>query len=396
MDLISLSRIQFAFTVAFHFLFVPVSIGVIMHMVIFEFLHLKTKDDLYRKLTDFFGNIFIVFYAVGVVTGIGMSVQFGTNWGEYSKFMGDLFGAPLAIEALMAFFLESTFAGIYIFRRSNMSPKFRFIVILLIAVGTSLSALWIITANGFMQNPVGYELSADGSKIILTDFIAVILNPYAWYILVHTLLSAYLLGAMFIMSVGSIKCLQPTTTEEEKEIMYVASKISAKTLFIFSILIASLGGGYTAYVGLIQESKMDMIMGVDSSLTGKIVNISFLIKISLGTIFILLSLYTIIFFEKYKKSNTLKKIYSYSFVLPFIAIILGWIVTEMGRQPWVVYGLMKTSEGVSKVPISQVMFSLISVFIVNLILFVVVLHLTKVQIRKSMLLNEYTYKEVGE
>ncbi len=392
MDLVMLSRIQFAFTVGFHFLFVPISIGVILHMAIFEILHLKTGKDDYRKLTDFFGNIFIVNYAVGIVTGIGMSIQFGTNWGEYSTFMGDLFGAPLAIEALLAFFLESTFTGIYIFRRSIMSPKFRFVTISLMTLGTSLSALWIITANGFMQNPLGYELSSDGSRIILVDFMAILLNPYAWYILVHTLLASYLLGAMFIMSVSAMKLLQPNVSKEESEIIGMATKISSKTLLLFSVLISSLGGSYTMFIGLMQETKMDMITGIDKSTTGQIVGASFLIMVTLGTIFVIIALYTIIFYKHYEKSTTMKKIYVYIFTLPFIAILTGWIVTEVGRQPWVVYGLMKTSDGVSLVPTSQVWFSLISVFLVNGVLFVLVMHLSKTQIRKSIFDNKYNYK----
>ncbi|MGL4382204.1 MAG: cytochrome ubiquinol oxidase subunit I, partial [Bacilli bacterium] len=176
-----LSRIQFAFTVAFHFIFVPLSIGLILLIAIFETLHYKKKNDEYRKLSDYFGNMFIVMYAVGIVTGIAMSLQFGTNWGAYSKFMGDVFGAPLALEALIAFFLESTFTGIYVFRRHNLSPKFRCVTAWLITFGTAISALWIITAAGFMHNPVGYKLAEDQSQVILVNIFSVLLNPYAWY-----------------------------------------------------------------------------------------------------------------------------------------------------------------------------------------------------------------------
>ncbi len=209
---VTLSRLQFAFTVMFHFLMVPLSIGLILLVFIFEALYYKTKDEKYKKQANFWGgNLFAINFIVGIVTGgITMEIQFGTNWAEYSKFMGDIFGSPLAFEALMAFFLESTFAGIWIFYRHKISAKFRLVTALMILIGTHVSAVWIITANGFMQNPVGYELAADGSKVILTDFIALTLNPYALYMLIHTITSAYLLGAFFMLGVSGYHLLKKT------------------------------------------------------------------------------------------------------------------------------------------------------------------------------------------
>lgn len=201
--LVLLSRIQFAFTIIFHFLFVPLTIGLILLTAIFETIHLKTKNPLYRRMADFWGDLFVINFAVGIVTGVVMSVQFGTNWAGYSVFMGDVFGAPLALEALLAFFLESTFAGIWIFKRKVLSAGMRSLVVWMVVLGTTISAVWIITANGFMQHPVGYQLSADGSKVLLTDIFALVTNPYAIYMLVHTLVAAFVLGAFFVIGVSA-------------------------------------------------------------------------------------------------------------------------------------------------------------------------------------------------
>lgn len=411
LDLVILSRWQFALSIAFHFLFAPLSIGLILMICVLEYFHLKKSDDGYRKLADYFGNIFIVNYAIGIVTGIGMSLQFGTNWSRYSNFMGDVFGAPLALEALLAFFLESTFTGVYIFKRSKMSPKFRLVVTSLIALGTLMSSIWIITANGFMQNPVGYEIAEDGSKVILTSIRELVLNPYAWYMLVHTVTAAYLLSSMFVISVSAYKLLRKDTPEEEKELFAKTTKIAAVVLLIFSISMPAIGYSYMNFIAPLQPAKIAALSGETStditeaeSFAGEeasyvpvpdnlvpVVNVAYVVMISLGNIFILLSLYTLIFYKKYLKSPTLQKIYTVTWILPYIAIIAGWMVTEIGRQPWVVYGLLKTVDGVSTVPLEQVWFSIITIILINILLYVAVIYLTITQIKKSILEMKYSY-----
>lgn len=402
MSLEILSRWQFGMTVMFHFVFVSLTIGVILPMCVFEFLHMKNGDDRYRKLCDFYGNFFAVNYAIGIVTGIGMSIQFGTNWAEYSMFMGDVFGAPLAFEALLAFFLESTFAGVYIFRRNKISPKFRFVTVLLITIGTSLSALWIITANGFMQHPVGYELSADGSKILLVSIKDLLLNPYTWYILVHTLMSLYLLGSMFVIGVSANKLRSDKINDEEKEIFKLSTKIASYIMLIVSLLLPIIGGAYTGYIGKVQPAKLNAITGVVDTVTDvpqvpsnlvPIVNVCFLIMVTLGTAFIIGAIYMIVFKKKYFESPTQQKIASKSWILAIIAILAGWGVAEMGRQPWVVYGLMKTSEGYSNVPVGQVVFSIITVMSFNLLLFIVFVYLGRKQLAKPIDAVAYEYKK---
>lgn len=379
-----LSRTQFAFTIAFHFIFVPLSIGLILLIAIFEYLHYKNKDDQFRKLSDFFGNLFIINYAIGIVTGVAMTIQFGTNWGNYSSFMGNVFGPPLALEALIAFFLESTFTGIYVFRRAKLSPKFRAVTVSIITLGTIFSALWIITAGGFMHNPVGYELSADKSYVILTNIFEVIFNPYAWYMLIHTVASAMLLGGFFVLAVSSYKLLKPDLSDIDRVTYEKASKIAAITAFITSIIVPVIGNYYFKFVAQVQPTKIEAIGGQIP-----LVKAAFLIMVIIGAVLIILSLYTIIFHKRYVKSPTLQKIFKYVFVLPYIAILAGWIVTEVGRQPWLVYGLLKTADGISQVPVASVAFSLVTITLLYLGTFIIFIHLMKVQVRKN--LDDFTY-----
>lgn len=382
-----LSRVQFAFTVTYHFLFVPLTIGLILLIGIFELMFYRTKNDKYRMLSDFFGNIFIVNYAIGIVTGVMMSIQFGTNWANYSSFMGDVFGVPLALEALIAFFLESTFTGIYIFRRHKMSPIFRLVTVWLIFVGVTISALWIITANGFMQNPVGYELAADGSKVILTDFWAVLLNPYAWYLLIHNNAAAFVLGGFFILSVSSYKLLKPDLEDIERAAFETATKIGAWVAFLSAILTMAIGSNFFGYMAPIQPHKVDAISGGNA-----LVTVSFGIMVGLGTFFLLTSLYVIVYNTKFINSIAMKKVFMWSFILPFIAIIAGWIVSEVGRQPWTVNGLLLTSESVSTgVPTASVVFSLVTTTLLYIVVFVFVIQFLLIQVKNPITKVKYLY-----
>ncbi|MFV0246890.1 MAG: cytochrome ubiquinol oxidase subunit I [Mycoplasmatales bacterium] len=383
----TLSRLQFAVTILFHFLFVPVSIGTILLIAIYETLHVVKKDDKYRKLGDYFGNVFIIMYAVGIVTGIAMSVQFGTNWSNYSTFMGNVFGAPLALEALLAFFLESTFTGIWIIARKKISANFRMITAWLIWFGTSLSSLWIITANGFMQHPVGYQLSSDGTHVMLTSIKDLVLNPYAWYMLGHTVTSAYLLGAFVIISVASAKLIKSTTLDYDRQVFKSAFKVAGIVGLITGILVPSIAGAYTAYIAQVQPEKMQAIGGAN-----EFVRICFLLMVSVGTLMIIISFLLTIVPDKFINNPSFLKVLKWSFILPYIGINAGWIVAEVGRQPWAVYGLLKTSESYSHVPVSEVAFSIICIVILYACLYGLVIHLLKVQINKPLGFDSYTHK----
>lgn len=420
-ELLLLSRIQFAITVAFHFLFVPLTLGLALLVAGMETAYYKTRDETWRKMADFWGRIFKINFAIGLVTGLAMTFQFGTNWGAYSEFMGDVFGSPLAVEALLAFFLEGTFFGVWIFLDRNRQ-KLKAFSMWMVALGTNISALWIITANGFMQNPVGYELLADGSKVVMTDFFALLTNSYVWYMLVHTLLSAYLLTAFLIIGICSYHFLK----KNNNEVFSRSFRIAIVLALITSILLPVLGHGYAQYVTEIQPAKgaaMDAIWETGASVPMYLIQVpdastgsnsiellgipglasflytgsfggtitglnqipadelppvelvfwSFKLMTVLGFLFIAQALAGL-YLQKSGKlytSGKYLKLMMWSIPLPYIAIIAGWNVAEVGRQPWIVYGLLKTADGISSVPISEVLFStlLISGFYLVLMIF---------------------------
>lgn len=437
-----LSRIQFAFTIGFHFLMVPLSIGLILFTVIFEVMHLRTGDKKYLKQANFWGNLFAINFIVGIVTGITMEIQFGTNWAEYSKFMGDIFGSPLAFEALMAFFLESTFAGIWIFYRHKISAKFRAITAILIMVGTQISGVWIIQANGFMQNPVGYEMAADGSKVLLKDFVALVTNPYAIYMFIHTITSAFLLAAFFVLAVSAYHILK----KQHIEFYKISVKIGLIVLLISSFSQPMIGHFYGQYVGEVQPAKaaaFEMVWETEKSVpmyiiqipgrdsessvnlipipyvgsimftndpNGEVIGIndatrdwtpemyedfldilplthySFRIMAGLGMIFVLLALVGtyLLWKGKYVENKWINRAFLYLVPTPWIAILLGWVVAEVGRQPWIVNGLMLTKDAVSQnVPAAQVAFSIGTLFVFYSVLFVVEFYLIVKFVKKG-------------
>jgi cytochrome d ubiquinol oxidase subunit I len=384
-----LSRVQFAFTIAFHFIFVPLTVGLILMIVVFEFKHYRTKDGRYAKLSNYFSDIFLINYAFGIVTGIAMTVQFGTNWGNFSVWMGDIFGSPLLIEAVLAFFLESTFTGLWLFRRYKMTPKMRLLTVSLIAFGTTLSAIWIITANGFMHNPVGAYWSDELGKMVLTDFGKVLTNPYTWYMFFHNHLSAIILSGFVMLAVSSWHLLYGKS--EDKDIFKISAKFGVWAVFIGGILIAITGSQYLNFLNLVQPDKVDMINAVTTGGLKTVVRIAFGVMVTLGFTFIAFSLYTVIFFDKYTKSPTLQRWFLYLVPFPYIAIIAGWMVTEFGRQPWLIYGIKKTPGGVSDVPVNQIWFSLISLVTFYAIMFIMDYVLTMSRIKKGI-----DHKEVGE
>ena len=202
-QLVDLSRLQFAATAMYHFLFVPLTIGMVWMLVIMESVYVMTGKTIYKDMTRFWGKLFGINFALGVTTGITLEFQFGTNWAYYSHYVGDVFGAPLAIEGLMAFFLESTFIGLFFFGWDRLSRQQHLLVTILMAVGTNLSALWILIANGWMQNPVGSEFNFETMRMELVDFGALLFNPVAQVKFVHTVSAGYVTGAIFVLAISS-------------------------------------------------------------------------------------------------------------------------------------------------------------------------------------------------
>lgn len=384
-----LSRVQFALTIAFHFIFVPLTVGLILMIVLFEIRYYRSKDEKFKKLSNYFSDIFLINYAFGIVTGIAMTVQFGTNWSQYTIAMGDVFGSPLVLEAIIAFFLESTFNGIWLFRRNRLSSRARLITVLMIAVGTTLSALWIITANGFMQNPVGANVvdyvTASGDiipRMELYSFAELVLNPYAWYMMIHNHLSAIVLSAFVVIAISSWHILKES---KHAELFKTSAKYASWVLLIASILIPITGNAYLQFLNDVQPTKIDMILGLSSGGLETVVRIAFGIMVTLGTLFVVIALFTIVFFKRYLKSPTLQKIYIRLVPLPYIAILTGWMVTEMGRQPWIIYGIMRVSDGISDVPVAQIWFSVITIVVFYAILFVMDYVLTMNRIKKGII-----------
>jgi len=201
--LVDLSRLQFAVTAMYHFLFVPLTLGLSFLLVIMEAIYVMTDKPIYKDMVKFWGKLFGINFALGVTTGITMEFQFGTNWAYYSHYVGDIFGAPLAIEGLMAFFLESTFIGLFFFGWDRLTKTQHLMVTMLMAVGTNLSALWILIANGWMQNPVGSEFSYETMRMEMVSFWEVLMNPVAQVKFVHTVAAGYVTASMFVLGISS-------------------------------------------------------------------------------------------------------------------------------------------------------------------------------------------------
>lgn len=417
MDIVTLSRIQFAVTIGFHFLFVPLTIGLIVLVAIMETKYVKTNNELYKRMAKFWGKLFIINFALGVVTGLTMSFQFGTNWANYSKFVGDIFGAPLAIEATVAFFLESTFLGLWIYGWDKISKKLHLFAVWMVVLGTNISAVWIIIANGWMQNPVGYVLRNGRAEMV--DFMALVLNKYAWLMFFHTTFSAYLLAAFFVLGVSAYHLLRKSQVEFFRK----SFKYAIIFALVSSILVAVLGDLNGSNVAEVQPAKFAAMESIWETQEGapmyllqvprwngegnlieaigipKMTSIlafkdpnatviglndipaderppvplvfwGFRIMVGLGVYFILMAMLGIYLYRKNKllENKLYLKMLLYSIPLPYVAINLGWMVAEVGRQPWIVYGLMKTSDGVSPIAASQVLTSLIGVIVFYTIL----------------------------
>jgi cytochrome d ubiquinol oxidase subunit I len=408
MDVLFLSRLQFALTACFHFIFVPLTLGLVVLVAVMETRYVRTGDELYLRQTRFWGKLFLINFIVGVVTGITLEFQFGMNWAEYSKYVGDLFGAPLAIEATVAFFLESSFLGLWIFGWNKISKRLHAASIWIVAIASNLSALWILLANAWMQHPVGYELRNGRAEMV--DFMALITNPYGWLKFFHTVLAGYVLAAFFVMGVSAYHLLK----KNHRRFFKTSFRMAAAFGLASSLLLFWVGDHHAAEVSKTQPTKFAAMESLwetqrpvayhlllipdpkhernlvetlsipklmsylafrdfDAEITGlkdfpkedrppvMITFLSFRGMLGIGVICILLSFMAFLFARKDRlESHPLfLKVMFYALFLPYIGVQLGWIVAEVGRQPWLVYGLLRTSEGVSKsITTSQVLFSL--------------------------------------
>ncbi|TCQ25845.1 cytochrome bd-I ubiquinol oxidase subunit 1 apoprotein [Rhizobium sp. PP-CC-3G-465] len=241
---VDLARLQFAATALYHFLFVPLTLGLSFLMAIMESVYVMTGREVWRRMTLFWGTLFGINFAMGVATGIVMEFQFGMNWSYYSHYVGDVFGAPLAIEGLMAFFLEATFIGLFFFGWDRLSRAGHLAVTWLVAIGANFSALWILIANGWMQNPVGSVFNPDTMRMEVTDFMAVIFNPVAQAKFVHTVSAGYTTGAMFIMAISAWFMLRGRHLDLAKRSMVVAASFGLASAL--SVVVLGDESGYVA------------------------------------------------------------------------------------------------------------------------------------------------------
>ena len=423
MDVELLSRIQFAFTIMFHYIFPPFSIGMGLLLVIFEASFLITKKKVYEAITRFWIKIFAATFAVGVASGIVMEFEFGTNWASYSRFVGDVFGSPLAAEGIFAFFLESGFLAILLFGWGRVKPWVHMVSTVLVAVGSIMSAFWIVVANSWQQTPVAYEVVQNGdmTRAVITDFWEMVFNPSAPVRFLHTVNGAFIQGSFLIMSVAAFFLLKNKYLDFAKKsitaALIIAAFSSVAQLFLGHwhaqvvaeyqpVKMAAYEGQYetTANASLVILGFTDpedrktyaiqipgmlswLIYGTtDAVVTGlgdfpedrwppiQIVFQSYHIMVALGMFFILFTVGSLILLYRKQLFNKkwLLKIFVVAVVLPVIANQLGWVSAEVGRQPWVVQDLLLTSEGISKTVIAaEVLTSLILFVIVYVLLFFV-------------------------
>jgi cytochrome bd ubiquinol oxidase subunit I len=405
MDVTALARWQFGITTVYHFFFVPLTLGLSILVAIMETLYLTRKEEVYKQMTKFWGTLFIINFVMGVVTGIVQEFQFGMNWSQYSRFVGDIFGAPLAVEALLAFFIESTFLGIWIFGWERLSKGVHLASIWLVAIASNISAFWILAANSFMQHPVGYTQLSDG-KIVMSSFLALVKNPNVWVEFPHTAFSGFTTAAFFVLGISAYHLIR------KKEISLFSRSFRIAAIFAVIGLVGVIGVGHNQTQEMVRTQPMKLAAAeglwhtedpasfslltlVDQDHDQDIVSIripyllsvlaydnvkgpvqgildiqkeyetkygpgdyvpnitvsyfSFRIMVFVGFFLLLVALLALIYVLRKKPIEKMKflKLFPYLLILPYLSNSAGWILTEMGRQPWVVFGLLKTQDAIS-------------------------------------------------
>jgi cytochrome d ubiquinol oxidase subunit I len=429
MDPVILSRLQFASTTIYHFFFVPLTLGLSWIVALLHTQYYRTGDEKFKRLAKFWGKLFLINFAMGVVTGIVQEFQFGMNWSDYSRFVGDIFGAPLAIEALMAFFLESTFLGIWIFGWDRAPKGLHLASIWLVAIGSNLSALWILMANGFMQHPVGYDpASVATGRLVLNDFFALITNPKAWLFFWHTIAAGLTTAGFFVLGISAWHLIR----KKDDEFFKYSFQLGAIVAMVFTIVVGIGGHAQGQYLMDTQPMKMASIEALWNTeqpasfslitignLTGKelvwqiripkllsliacnnltckvegvnqvqaeyvqkygpgdyiplmvVTYWTFRFMFGASLIMVVVGAYAVYLFLKDwpKKWMRWIKWLPWAIALPYIANTSGWILTEMGRQPWIVQGLLKTEQGVTPTNTAgMVLFTLIGFVVLYAVL----------------------------
>jgi cytochrome bd ubiquinol oxidase subunit I len=421
MDALTLARIQFAFTVGYHFIFVPISIGVGMMVVLFERRYYKSGLPADKAASTFWIKLFTATFAIGVATGITMEFAFGTNWANYSRFVGNIFGAPLAAEGLVAFFLESTFLGILLFGRNKVSKGFYYVAAWLVWIGSMLSALWILIANSWMQTPAGYKV--ENGKAILTSFFGAAFNPSTAPRYFHTVAAALITGCFVVAGVSAYYLLKKRNVKFAKQAMVYAVSIGlvlsiampflghwgalvvaehqpikmaafenvtdtedGATLWLVGWLTKEADGTYDTHgIGIPNGLSLILHLNPDAQVKGyqsvpqadrpsiPPVFQSYHLMIALGIFFALVFLVAVLMHVtgRLEKSRWMHWVLIACIPLSLLAINMGWMAAEIGRQPWIVQGLMRTSDGVSPLVSSGQIWTTLGLFgLIYLVLFV--------------------------
>jgi cytochrome d ubiquinol oxidase subunit I len=429
-----LARWQFAITTTYHFFFVPLTLGLSLLVAMMQTLYYQTGDESYKQMTKFWGKLFLINFAMGVVTGIVQEFQFGMNWSEYSRFVGDIFGAPLAIEALMAFFIESTFLGLWIFGWEKLPQKIHLACIWLVALASNISALWILIANSFMQQPVGFVLRNGRAEMV--DFWALVTNPHVFVQFPHVFTSGITTAGFFVLAISAYHLLKQS---DPGDIFQRSFKIGVIYAAIGIISVMIVGHSQAQYMVKIQPMKMaaaealwqsenpaamslftvgneperrDLfavkVPGLLSFLAynrfeGEVKGIkdlqteyeqiygpgdyappvavsywSFRIMIGAGIVMMFLALYGLylVLKSRFTPNRWYLQALIWAVILPHVANASGWLFTEIARQPWIVFGLQKTADAVSpNVSFGMVLFSLVSFTLIYALLMTANLYL---------------------
>ncbi len=397
MSVEALSRLQFSVVALFHFLFVPLTLGLSGLVAYMETRYARSGDETWLRMVRYWSRLLIINFAVGVVTGITLEFQFGMNWAEYSRFVGDIFGAPLAIEAVVAFFLESTFIGLWAFSWKRVSKGVHAAFMWVIAGASTLSALWILLANSWMQRPRGFTLAAGRAQLV--DFGALVGNPYGWVKLFHTITASYTLAAFFIMGICAVNLLRRRNVDLSRKSFRLAAAIGLAA----SVLVVVAGDFSAVQVAGNQPAKLAAMesqweteasapfyllqlpaprtegsavraLPVPGGLswlayrdTGATVKglkdfppderppvlasfLSFRVMVGLGFLLVLLALLAVLLSrsERFASRRGFLRVMAVALLLPYLACELGWLLAEIGRQPWIVYGLLRTRDAVSR------------------------------------------------
>ncbi|MBN1148399.1 MAG: cytochrome ubiquinol oxidase subunit I [Anaerolineales bacterium] len=408
MDPLVLARLQFGITTVYHFFFVPLTLGLSVLVALMETLYVRSGKEIYLQMTKFWGKLFLINFAMGVVTGIVQEFQFGMNWSEYSRFVGDIFGAPLAIEALLAFFLESTFLGIWIFGWDKLSKGLHAAVMWLVAIGSNLSALWILIANSFMQEPVGYTINQELGRAEMANFFDLIFNPNVGVQFIHTVLAGFTTAAFFVLGISAYHMIRKNHLGLFKR----SFKIGAIFGTIFVLLLILNGHSQAQHMVASQPMKMaaaEALWQTESPASFSLLTIgdlsqrreifsiripyvlclmaysrldctvegvynlqaqfeqeygsgnyippvaviywSFRIMVGAGFLMAGLALYAMLMWmgKVSIEQPRILKLFVWAIALPYLANTTGWLMTEIGRSPWVVYGLMKLEDAVSPI-----------------------------------------------